>query len=127
MLGLRSVYTNTATYVPGDILYDLGIVSTGTYSHAVNDVTTVSYSTTEHSIVGNIKNNFTIAISEAAQIFNHINPDSYISFTSIGSEFNFYGIGLGEYFICIGLFVGTLSQVVVYDKKKRVKKVKAPK
>ncbi|QHX35711.1 hypothetical protein STIUS_v1c01560 [Spiroplasma sp. TIUS-1] len=34
-----------------------------------------------------------------------------------------YGIGLGEFFILIGMFVGTLMQTFVYDRAKRVKKL----
>lgn len=44
--------------------------------------------------------------------------------TIVGSQFNPYGIGLGEFFLCIGLWVGTLMQTFVYDRAKRVKKAK---
>jgi putative membrane protein len=88
---------------------------------------TLSAASAPYTLVGNISNNFASAMAEASKYYAYVNIAGYISSNTIGNEFNFYGIGLGEYFICIGLFVGTLSQVVVYDKKKRVKKLKAPK
>ncbi|WP_368486520.1 hypothetical protein [Spiroplasma sp. DGKH1] len=39
----------------------------------------------------------------------------------VGSDFNPYGIGLGQFFLCIGLWVGTLMQTFVFDRAKRVK------
>ncbi len=40
----------------------------------------------------------------------------------VGSQYNPYGIGLGQFFLCIGLWVGTLMQTFIYDRAKRVKK-----
>lgn len=50
--------------------------------------------------------------------------DDFIKTTIVGSQFNPYGIGLGEFFLCIGLWVGTLMQTFVFDRAKRVKKAK---
>ncbi|MBE4704308.1 hypothetical protein [Spiroplasma platyhelix] len=52
------------------------------------------------------------------------NLDDFIKTTIVGSQFNPYGIGLGQFFLCIGLWVGTLMQTFVYDRAKRVKKAK---
>lgn len=40
----------------------------------------------------------------------------------VGSQYNPYGIGLGQFFLCIGIWVGTLMQTFIYDRAKRVKK-----
>ncbi len=42
-----------------------------------------------------------------------------------GSENNPYGIGLGQFFLCIGLWVGVLMQSFVYDREKRDKAASA--
>ncbi|WP_338970281.1 ABC transporter permease [Spiroplasma endosymbiont of Labia minor] len=42
-----------------------------------------------------------------------------------GIENGLYGIGLGEFFLLIGMFVGTLMQTFVYDRAKRSKKANA--
>lgn len=44
--------------------------------------------------------------------------------TIVGSQFNPYGIGLGQFFLCIGLWVGILMQTFVYDRAKRIKNAK---
>ncbi|QHX36500.1 hypothetical protein [Spiroplasma sp. BIUS-1] len=44
---------------------------------------------------------------------------SLINFDQQGSKNGVYGIGLGEFFICIGLFVGTFMQTFIYDRGKR--------
>lgn len=51
-------------------------------------------------------------------------PDlgDYFKTNIVGSEYNPYGIGLGQFFLCIGLWVGTLMQTFIYDRAKRVKK-----
>ncbi|WP_338983803.1 hypothetical protein [Spiroplasma endosymbiont of Othius punctulatus] len=40
-----------------------------------------------------------------------------------GDMIAIYGIGLGEFFILIGMFVGTLMQTFIYDRAKRVHKL----
>lgn len=52
------------------------------------------------------------------------NLDDIIKTTIVGSQFNAYGIGLGQFFLCIGIWVGTLMQSFVYDRAKRVKTAK---
>ncbi|AHI53675.1 hypothetical protein SSABA_v1c02630 [Spiroplasma sabaudiense Ar-1343] len=37
-----------------------------------------------------------------------------------GSNTNVYGIGLGQFFLCIGVWIGALMQTFIYDRKKRV-------
>lgn len=52
------------------------------------------------------------------------NLDDFLKTTIVGSQFNPYGIGLGQFFLCIGLWVGTLMQTFVFDRAKRVKTAK---
>jgi hypothetical protein len=75
------------------------------------------------TITDNIKITANSIIGLATSAYGYVDVDNYVSFITIGSSLNFYGMGLGEYFVCIGLLVGTLAQIVIYDKKKRVKKV----
>ncbi|WP_338969225.1 hypothetical protein [Spiroplasma endosymbiont of Labia minor] len=42
-----------------------------------------------------------------------------------GIENGLYGIGLGEFFLLIGMFIGTLMQTLIYDRAKRFKKANA--
>lgn len=42
-----------------------------------------------------------------------------------GSKFGLYGIGLGEFFLLIGLYVGSLLQSFIFDRAKRTKKATA--
>lgn len=51
-------------------------------------------------------------------------PDlgDFVKTNIVGSEYNPYGIGLGQFFLCIGLWVGTLMQTFIYDRAKRIKK-----
>jgi hypothetical protein len=56
-----------------------------------------------------------------------VSVQNYVDYTVIGDQHKEYGIGLGPLFICIGMCVGTISQTMVYDKKKRVRRIKAPK
>ncbi|AVN60598.1 hypothetical protein CG007_03225 [Mesoplasma entomophilum] len=44
-----------------------------------------------------------------------------------GLKNGIYGIGIGEFFIIIGLFVGTFMQTFIYDRARRTKKLKAGK
>ncbi|AGR41966.1 hypothetical protein [Spiroplasma diminutum] len=48
---------------------------------------------------------------------------SIVNFDQKGSRNAMYGIGLGEFFICIGLFVGTFMQTFIYDRAKRYTKL----
>lgn len=52
------------------------------------------------------------------------NLGDFLKTTIVGSQFNAYGIGLGQFFLCIGLWVGALMQTFVYDRAKRVKNAK---
>lgn len=52
------------------------------------------------------------------------NLGDFFKTTIVGSQFNPYGIGLGQFFLCIGLWVGILMQTFVYDRAKRVKNAK---
>jgi hypothetical protein len=79
------------------------------------------------SILGNIALTSENIIKLAIASYGYLDMNNYVSFITVGSSLNFYGMGLGEYFVCIGLLVGTLAQIVIYDKKKRVKKIKARK
>ncbi len=57
-----------------------------------------------------------------------INKDIFttnIEGAHITDEGNPYGIGLGEFFLCIGLWVGVLMQSFVYDREKRDKAASA--
>ncbi|AVN65325.1 hypothetical protein CG002_03105 [Mesoplasma florum] len=44
-----------------------------------------------------------------------------------GLKNGIYGIGIGEFFIIIGLFVGTFMQTFIYDRARRTKKLKTGK
>ncbi|ASZ09371.1 hypothetical protein CK556_03385 [Mesoplasma chauliocola] len=44
-----------------------------------------------------------------------------------GLQNGIYGIGIGEFFIVIGLFVGTFMQTFIYDRARRTKKLKTGK
>ncbi|WP_339021472.1 hypothetical protein [Spiroplasma endosymbiont of Atherix ibis] len=50
-----------------------------------------------------------------------------INFDQQGARNGIYGIGLGEFFICIGLFVGTFMQTFIYDRGKRSHNLSAKK
>lgn len=67
-------------------------------------------------------------ILKAAEVFGldsfFPNLGDFFKTTIVGSQFNPYGIGLGQFFLCIGLWVGILMQTFVYDCAKRVKKAK---
>ncbi|WP_338971663.1 ABC transporter permease [Spiroplasma endosymbiont of Panorpa germanica] len=53
---------------------------------------------------------------------NNLLPDFSKGLTSHidGIEHNLYGLGLGQFFLCIGAWVGVLMQTFIYDRKKRV-------
>ncbi|AXK51408.1 ABC transporter permease [Spiroplasma alleghenense] len=53
---------------------------------------------------------------------NNILPDFSKGITSgiDGIDYNLYGLGLGQFFLCIGAWVGVLMQTFIYDRKKRV-------
>jgi len=42
-----------------------------------------------------------------------------------GSKYGLYGIGLGQFFLLIGLYVGSLLQSFIFDRAKRTKKATA--
>jgi hypothetical protein len=92
------------------------------FSRADNNITISS-----QELADNISNDTTNIMKITVQAYSYLDINNYVSFTTIGSSLNFYGMGLGEYFVCIGLLVGTLAQIVIYDKKKRVKKISARK
>lgn len=45
--------------------------------------------------------------------------DNFVNVDIEGVDNGLYGIGLGEFFLLIGLFVGTLMHTFVYDRAKR--------
>jgi hypothetical protein len=96
-----------------------------TYPNTKYDASSVSQ--LNGSILGNIALTSGNIMKLAISSYGFLDMDNYVSFITIGSSLNFYGMGLGEYFVCIGLLVGTLAQIVVYDKKKRVKNIRARK
>lgn len=44
------------------------------------------------------------------------NLDNIVTSSIQGSQFAVYGIGLGEFFVCIGIWVGILMQTFVFDR-----------
>ncbi|WP_031542805.1 ABC transporter permease [Mesoplasma photuris] len=54
-----------------------------------------------------------------------LSPDSIIGIEIQGKEFGLYGIGLGIFFLVIGLWVGVLMQTFVFDRGKRLAKANA--
>ena len=47
------------------------------------------------------------------------------SLTIQGAKHGLYGIGLGQFFLLIGLYVGSLLQSFIFDRAKRTKKATA--
>jgi hypothetical protein len=135
---LRSAYTNNnsnyqsdnVSYHKGTILDDLGLslLPTHDYDYAIN---TPCLESTESSLgfgfTANLFHNYQIILDTIVEDYEKTSPDYYVNYTTIGGEYQQYGIGLGAFFICIAMCVGTLTQIMVYDKKKRVRKIKAPK
>jgi type III secretory pathway component EscT len=63
-------------------------------------------------------------------VFNYTIPDSIIPYVTPGTYINVdvpndafakYGVGIGELFICVGMFVGCIAMVTVLDRRQRVK------
>ncbi|MDR1234973.1 MAG: hypothetical protein LBJ97_02695 [Mycoplasmataceae bacterium] len=132
---LRSAYTSNNTnyndtdvsYHKGDILYDLGLPSLiSQYDYAINTPILESSGSSDFNFVTNLTHNYQIILGVAVQQFEKLAPDYYVDYTTIGGEYQEYGIGLGAFFICIGMCVGTLTQIMIYDKKKRVRRIRAP-
>jgi hypothetical protein len=135
MFDLRSAYTNgnveykenNVSYHKGNALSDLGLLGTN-YDRAIN---TPFLESTESSFgfgfTANLFHNYQIILGAIVKDYEKTSPDYYVNYTTIGGEYQQYGIGLGAFFICIAMCVGTLTQIMVYDKKKRVRKIKAPK
>lgn len=53
------------------------------------------------------------------------NLDGIVTNNIQGSEYAIYGIGLGEFFVCIGVWVGILMQTFVFDRNVRRPKKEA--
>jgi hypothetical protein len=131
---LRSAYTDDNTdyqtdntsYHKGSILADLGILGED-YDYAINTPALESFGDKNFNFNNNLSHNYQILLGIATQSFEKTNPDYYVTYTEIGSQYQEYGIGLGAFFICIGMCVGTLTQIMIYDKKKRVRRIRAPK
>jgi hypothetical protein len=137
---LRSLYsvnssdfqTSDTSYHKGEIMDDiLGPLTplfNSNYDYAINTADIVSNDSPDgYSLSQNLLNNAQAIESKLIKIFSPFNVNSYVSYTTIGHEYDLYGMGLGEYFVCIGLCVGTLTQIMVYDKKKRVRRIRAAK
>jgi hypothetical protein len=108
-------------------LYDLGLPSLiQQYDYAINTPVLESSGDSDFNFVANLTHNYQIILGIAVQQFEKLSPDYYVDYTTIGGEYQEYGIGLGAFFICIGMCVGTLTQIMIYDKKKRVRRIRAP-
>ncbi|WP_164704246.1 hypothetical protein [Mesoplasma coleopterae] len=82
------------------------------------------------------KNGFTNQIAllnaisnKTIEIIKHKLFDKFdvVNIEIAGLKNGIYGIGIGEFFIIIGLFVGTFMQTFIYDRARRTKKLKAGK
>ncbi len=60
-----------------------------------------------------------------SEIVDKLKLDSFIDTQSGGSKEGYYGIGLGQLFITLGLFVGAFVQTFIYDRAKRFIKANA--
>jgi hypothetical protein len=118
--------TSGVSYHKGNILDDILPRATKNYDYAINDVTLLS-TNNDYALSSNLDNNAHAILLALNSIYTPFNLNNYVSYTEIGHEYDFYGMGIGQYFICIGLCVGTLTQTMIYDKKKRFNKIKATK
>ncbi|ATZ21845.1 hypothetical protein [Mesoplasma tabanidae] len=74
--------------------------------------------------------NFINTIShKIIELFKHKAFDKFdvVKIEIAGLKNGIYGIGIGEFFIIIGLFVGTFMQTFIYDRARRTKNLKARK
>lgn len=70
-----------------------------------------------------------IATNKILDQFKHKLFDKFkiVNIEIAGLKNGIYGIGIGEFFILIGLFVGTFMQTFIYDRARRTKKLKTGK
>lgn len=123
----RDYHTTNVSYHKGDILYDLNLPTTHEeYDYAINTPVLESSGVGNFNLASNLMHNYTILLGTVGKQFEELSPDYYVNYTTIGGKYQQYGIGLGAFFICIGMCVGTLTQIMVYDKKKRVRRIRAP-
>lgn len=66
-----------------------------------------------------------IAARLIANLTGDISAQDLMHWSIQGQENGVYGIGLGQFFLVIGLWVGVLMQTFVFDRAKRVKKATA--
>jgi hypothetical protein len=131
---LRSAYTEDNTnyeqdnrsYHKGSILNDLTGTDISNYDYAINTPALESSGDGNFNFVNNLYHNYQVLSGVVTQSFERTNPDYYVTYTNVGGQYQEYGIGLGAFFICIGMCVGTLTQIMIYDKKKRVRRIRAP-
>jgi hypothetical protein len=92
-------------------------------SHANNRVDLPTKVAEGYGLINNLISNSQSISQVVMNSYAAVNTDNYIDNYKVGADNAYYGMGLGQYFVCIGLFMGVLTQTMVYDKKKRVRKI----
>ncbi|WP_166666740.1 ABC transporter permease [Entomoplasma freundtii] len=80
---------------------------------------------TFHGLIGLDKWPAAIAGKLVDNLTGDIRPRDLLKWTIQGSKNSLYGIGLGQFFLVIGLWIGVLMQTFVFDRAKRVTKATA--
>ncbi|WP_169733562.1 hypothetical protein [Mesoplasma melaleucae] len=80
----------------------------------------------------NFASQFAFLNTATSKILDQIQHKLFDKFKVVNIEIaglknGIYGIGIGEFFILIGLFVGTFMQTFIYDRARRTKKLKTGK
>jgi putative membrane protein len=57
----------------------------------------------------------------------NLDVDNWIYHDVPNKKFAIYGVGIGELFLCVGMWVGAFGMVLIYDRKKRVADLKTGK